>query len=258
VPVDAAGIAEVVLGGGGRAPRWHLPSAVIAALLIHAGLWWWAWHGQHPPPAAAVSASARVPIELSLEPPRAPAAAEAPRVETPAPAPPRRPTPQRQPPPPARAAAVVAREPDPGAPVDLTAETFVTGTSNAYAGGVTAAGGTSDVAVQTGDVRAPPAPGAQAGGPDLSRAVSLEHQSWSCAWPSEADAERITEQTVVIRVLVDAQGTAESAEVVSDPGHGFGQAASACALRTRFNAARDPRGAPVRARSPLIRVRFTR
>jgi protein TonB len=63
---------------------------------------------------------------------------------------------------------------------------------------------------------------------------------------------------VVIRVVAAADGRAASAELVSDPGHSFGAAAIACALRTRLSPARDAAGDAVRARSPPIRVRFTR
>jgi protein TonB len=91
-----------------------------------------------------------------------------------------------------------------------------------------------------------------------SSSVALEHANWSCPWPAAADAEQINEQTVVIRVVVSATGKVESAELVSDSGHGFGPAAIACALRTRFTPARDFEGNAVRAQSPPIRVRFTR
>jgi TonB family protein len=91
-----------------------------------------------------------------------------------------------------------------------------------------------------------------------SSGVALERANWSCPWPSEANAEQLNEQTVVIRVLVNAVGKVESAEIVSDAGHGFGAAAIACALRTRFAPARDARGNAIRAQSPPIRVRFTR
>jgi len=63
---------------------------------------------------------------------------------------------------------------------------------------------------------------------------------------------------VVIRVVVRADGTAESFVVVADPGGGFGPAAIASAMRTRFAPARDREGAPVRGTSPPINVRFTR
>ena len=93
---------------------------------------------------------------------------------------------------------------------------------------------------------------------DRASSVSLESEKWSCPWPREADAEQIDEQTVVLRVVVGASGTAERATVLADPGHGFGAAAVACALRTRFVPARARSGEAVRSLSPPIRVRFTR
>jgi protein TonB len=93
---------------------------------------------------------------------------------------------------------------------------------------------------------------------DRSGGVSLEDPSWSCPWPPEADAERIDEQTVVIKVVVAPSGAVHAATVVSDPGHGFGPAAIACALRHRFTPARDRNGRPVRAESPSVVVHFTR
>ena len=56
--------------------------------------------------------------------------------------------------------------------------------------------------------------------PDLSTPVSLRVERWSCPWPPEADSERIDEQTVVIRVVVDPEGIVEAAELVGEPGHG--------------------------------------
>jgi periplasmic protein TonB len=251
------GITDVVLGGPGRAPRWHLPVAVVVALGTHAGLWRWARTAQPPPPPAATTA--RILVELA-EPQQRPQPQPAPPPEPPQASPPPPPprSRSRRPPTPAAAAAVVARAPDVHDPVDLTAETFVTGTSGAYAGGVTAARGTSDQAAHARDVDPRSPPGARAAGPELSRPVSLADHSWSCPWPPAAETARIDEQTVVIRVVVDTEGAAEAAEVVSDPGHGFGPAAAACARRTRFTPARDRQGAPVRATSPPIRVRFTR
>jgi periplasmic protein TonB len=46
--------------------------------------------------------------------------------------------------------------------------------------------------------------------------------------------------------------------VVSDPGLGFGAAARACALGTRFLPARNEEGRPITAPSPPIRVHFFR
>jgi protein TonB len=244
---------DLVLAGPGGVPRWHLLVAVLVAVGSHAGLWLWGQGEGSSWPSPAAATPVPVPIALSLDRPAAPPSPLPPARTEPAPRRAHRPAP-----PPARAAAIVARQPDPGAPLDLTADSFVTGAANEYAGGVTATAGTNDVAVQTREVDPRSAPGAGASWSDLSRSVSLADHSWSCAWPFQADTAQIDEQTVVIRVVVDAEGIAESAEVVADPGHGFGQAAVTCARRTRFTPALDHRGQPVRALSPLIRVRFTR
>lgn len=144
-----------------------------------------------------------------------------------------------------------------GVPLDLTGETPVIGTIGRGPGTSTAGENGFGSARGTGR-RARLASEGGDSGPDLSTPVSLEGQSWSCPWPPEADSERIDEQTVVIRVVVGPNGSVTSAEIVLEPGHGFGKAAVACAMSTRFTPAHDRAGNAVRARSPPIRVRFTR
>jgi protein TonB len=156
------------------------------------------------------------------------------------------------------AASIVGQEPAPGVPVDLTGLAIVTGKATSYAGGATTSTDTGSSAVRRGPsaaVQGGPGPPAAS---DRSSAVSLESENWSCPWPREAEAQQIDEQTVVLRVIVDSSGAPERATVLSDPGHGFGAAAAACAMRTRFTPARDRDGQPMRATSPPIRVRFTR
>jgi protein TonB len=144
------------------------------------------------------------------------------------------------------------------APVDFTGTAFVVGNSAAYAGGTTMRSGTSRTPVAgavapdgTGDGTAPAAR-------SLARPVSLDQSAWSCQWPSEADAQQIDEQTVVLRVVVRVDGRAERVDVVSEPGFGFGQAARTCAMATRFEPARDAAGHAIAATSPPIRVHFFR
>jgi periplasmic protein TonB len=238
---------------------------IVVALGMHGSIWLWARCLEGRPESVRVSLDTEVDVEVDVvrPPPPPPTAREPPAaaIAKVRPAPPASPAESSEPPPPAEAGAIVAQAPDPGAPVDLTGEDFVTGIARGHAGGMTASDGTNTVAAPAGAVDPGPAPGPRAAGSEMSdrsRSVSLEDQSWSCAWPPEADTAQIDEQTVVIRVVVDAEGNAESAEVVSDPGHGFGRAAAACAMRTHFTPARDGAGEPVRARSPLIKVRFTR
>ena len=156
----------------------------------------------------------------------------------------------------AEAAPVIARSPDSRGPVDLTADAVVTGKATAYAGGATASTGGSSSPVA--EASSPPRPAAHSPTAGRSSPVSLASESWSCPWPAEADAEQIDEQLVILRVVVSASGDPRSATVLADPGHGFGPAALACAMRTRFTPALDAKGDPTAATSPPIRVRFTR
>lgn len=159
---------------------------------------------------------------------------------------------------PAQAAAVITRA-APESPLDLTGDTFVSGGAARFPGGATAGAGRSTAPV-TGavDIHAPAARRPVAVAPALARPVALTEGNWVCPWPAEADAEQIDEQTVVIRVRVRADGGVDAAELVADPGVGFGRAALACAKQTHFQPARDGTGALTVAWSSPIRVHFTR
>jgi protein TonB len=156
---------------------------------------------------------------------------------------------------PAQAAALAAISSE---PIDLMGTVFVVGSGPAFAGGTTSTKGTTPKTV-TGDA----APGGTGDGSataphPLARPVSLDQSAWVCLWPAEADAAQVDEQTVVIRVLVRADGYAERVELVADPGLGFGRAARSCALGTRFQPARNNAGESITATSPPIRVHFFR
>jgi periplasmic protein TonB len=255
-------LVDVIFGLAAPERRWRVGVALALALLAHGGLWGWTWMLQPSLETWAAGVAARVHAEHSrvevveLPPPRPPARPPPP-APSPAPAATRQrpaapePTPAG-PPPPAQAASVVARVEAPGEPVDLTATTFVTGSAEAFAGGATSTTGTG----------AGPGGGPTASGPpgesDRSSPVSLEGDQWDCPWPPEAEAEDLLEQLVVLQVRVRADGRAEAAQVLADPGHGFGAAAQACALTTRFQPARGRDGRPVAAASPPLRVRFLR
>ena len=146
--------------------------------------------------------------------------------------------------PPAAAAKVIAAEPAPAGPVDFTDNTFIVGNSKTYVGGITSSEGKGKK------------PSMER--PSLARPVQLSGNEWRCSWPMSAVSEDIYEQFVVLRVTVTADGEVENAQILKDPGHGFGDAAVACALRTRFTPALDADGNRIRATSPAIRVRFTR
>jgi protein TonB len=142
-------------------------------------------------------------------------------------------------------------------PVDFTGMAFIVGSGTSYAGGATTSSGTNRVAVLGAT-----SPGTTVSGPasvrSRARPVSLDQSAWNCPWPAEADAEQVNEQTVVLQASVRADGRADGVEVFSDPGFGFGAAARLCALRTRFEPARDSAGQPIPAQSPPIRVHFFR
>ena len=157
-----------------------------------------------------------------------------------------------RPPAPAQTASVIARAPEAG-PLDMTATTFVTGTASTYAGGASTSSGTNQHAVEGRDVSAS---GSRQGG--RARAVSLDEASWACRWPHEAESAELDEQTVMLKVNVDADGGVQEAKILADPGSGFAQAARTCALHTRFRPALDADGHGVAAWSPPIRVRFVR
>lgn len=175
-------------------------------------------------------------------------------------------------PPPAAAEAgkVLTQEPSPDEPVDLTGEGFVTGTSDRYAGGTTAASGTSKTAVKDPKAR----PGGAAGGKgdkpggvpggtgtgakDGSRPATPTSRSWNCGFPPEADFDQIDYATVMISVTVGTDGRAKSVNVLSDPGHGFGRLAKSCAMRMQYNVGVDKDGQPVVKTTSPFPVRFTR
>jgi protein TonB len=260
---DTPSIAEAVLATGARQQpaRRSLGLSLAFALGAHVGLWALATQlgpaqlapptkppdlevaMDEPPPPPVVE---KEPDPPALEPPpssaRAKAPAKAPRASAPA-----------------QASTIIARQPDPNAPLDFSGDAFVTGTASAYAGGATASSGTSTHAVTRVATQPNPAPAAPPlKAVSLSRAVSLAQDEWQCPWPHEAELAEIDAQTVTMRVRVDADGRVRKVTLIEDPGSGFGAAARACALATRFSPALDREGNVTSADSPPIRVRFTR
>jgi periplasmic protein TonB len=211
------------------------------------------------PPARAAARAPELQVELFELPPPPPPPPEAPPEPEPPPRPrvvrpsPTRPSPA-PPPTPAQTAQVVAKEAPADEPLDLTSFTIASGDASHFAGGKSSSTGTSTRAV-TGPAASDGVPD---GTGDLSRPVGIRENEWDCPWPAEADALGIDEQVVVLRVTVNAEGRAEAAEIVRDPGHGFGAAVQTCARRHRFLPALDGGGTAVKARSGPIRVRFTR
>jgi hypothetical protein len=240
--------------------RRRLAFALVTALLVHAGALAAALvHGDSLEPWA-LDLAARIHDEFGREtvvetaPPPAP-----PPSEKPPPPPREQPAPSSphvaaRPPPPAQAGQVIARAPGADEPRDLTADTFVTGTASAYAGGVTSSSGTSPRAVESRVVDPASPPSA-----NLSRPVGLTDVDWSdCGWPTIAQSSDLDQAIAVIRVVVREDGVPSSARVVRDPGMGFGDLAVSCALRKRYPPAQDAAGRSIAALSPPINVRFTR
>jgi protein TonB len=162
-------------------------------------------------------------------PPEPPVAKPEPRVEKPAPRP-------AEPEPPAPAAAqagrILAAEPDPDEPLDLTGTTFVQGNADHYVGGVTASKGTATKAVRSPTARPDGVTGGTGSAPasavDHSRAAGVVAKNWNCPFPPEAD--RFNYQVVKVAVTVGPDGSALDVRVLSDPGTGFGREARQCAL----------------------------
>jgi periplasmic protein TonB len=205
-------------------------------------------------------------IEVMKEdapPPAPPAQAEPEAKAEPAPPPRAREAPP-PPPTPAQAAKVLAQEPDPNEPVDLTGNTIVQGNGEAYAGGFTSGNGTNANAVRsapsptgvaggTGAVRAAPVTG-----PDRSRSASVGLVDWNCPFPAEAEADQIDDTYVTLQVDVRADGTPAAVHLMADPGNGFGREAVRCATNKRFVAALDHDGNPIAASTKQFRVHFQR
>ncbi len=222
-----------------------------------------AWIHSMQPRAAGAPPDEIDVIKEDQPPPPPPPEPEQPKSE-PVVAPPPRAREAPPPPAPAQAAKVLAREPDPNEPVDLTANTIVQGTADSYAGGFTSATGTNANAVHTmpaaGGVpggTGPSRPSPKVAGPDLARPASVGSADWQCPWPAEADTAQIDDEFVPVRIEVRSDGRPSDVRVSSDPGNGFGREARKCALSKVYVAARDHDGTPI-AGTINIRVHFTR
>jgi len=265
---DRARIVDLVFAGEGRGRKRRLALGLAIAGGLYASAFGLLGIVGESPARWSADMAARIhdaiaverTVELPPAPPPPPPATPPPATAPPAPRAPR-PVAQARAPAararaaaPAQAAAVVTANDD---PVDLTGDVIVVGSGPVFAGGTTTAGGTSTRAV-TGPLAPNGIGAAGTRGASLARPVSLEQSAWACPWPAEADALQVNEQTVVIKVTVRPDGRAADAQVLSDPGLGFGAAARSCALGTRFQPARNEEGRPIAAGSPPIRVHFFR
>ncbi len=158
----------------------------------------------------------------------------------------------------AQAGSILAREPSPNEPVDLTGQAFVTGSGTVYGGGLTTSSGTSSAAVRLAPAPTQGKVPRSSAMPDRSRPVGLPDPSWTCPWPEGTEAQAFDEQSAFVQVTVRPDGSVGRAVVLTDPGFGFGEAAQRCATSARFAPAMNADGAPIRAVSPPIRVRFVR
>jgi periplasmic protein TonB len=168
------------------------------------------------------------------------------------------------PPTPAKAAPVLTRDAKADDPPELPG--FVTGDGSATYGMQSAAGNGDNPTMQrNASLEGKPGGKGKAGpvqaappAEDRSRAVGLAGgTSWSCPFPPEADTDQIDQATVGVQVTVRPDGSAQSAAVVSDPGHGFGRAARQCALARHYQPALDRSGTAILS-SGLVNVRFNR
>jgi len=220
-------------------------------------------NGPPPPPPAPQEVEIVAPETPPPPPPPPPPEPEAKNEP-----PPVRPAPHEATPPPAPAQAgkVLTQEPDPNEPVDLTGNTIISGNADSFAGGVTAANGTSKTAVRglTSPTGAPAAPGAPAAtvvspGPDRSRAPSMSDKSaWlNAPFPREADDAQIDNAEVTLQINVRPDGTIDVPTVLKDPGYGFGREAVKFAMRQKYVPALDHDGNPITRTFKTI-VRYSR
>ncbi|HSY23946.1 MAG TPA: energy transducer TonB [Polyangiaceae bacterium] len=219
-------------------------------------------HGPPPPPPA--------PQEIDIVAPEAPPpppAPPAPEPEVKNEPPPAHPAPHEATPPPAPAQAgkVLTQEPDPNEPVDLTGNTIISGNADSFAGGVTAANGTSKTAVRglTSPTGAPAAlaapPAAAPAGPDRSRTPSMADRSaWlNAPFPREADDAQIDNAEVTLQINVRPDGSIDVPAVLKDPGYGFGREAVKFAMKQKYAPALDHDGNAIPASFRTI-VRYSR
>lgn len=227
--------------------------ALAVAIVVHAGVLVWAARAESSLESWAASVALAVHDDLAREDvvtiePEKPPPKPIEEPPTPLSPPPAKSdtatTVDAKPEAPAAAPNVMASEAE--GPVDLSNDTIVKGTATTPVSGAVAASGTRTSAATT---TSPPV--------DRSRRVTLEGGEWACPWPKTAQGDVIDEQSVVIKVEVAADGRVLDAKVVKDA-PGFGDAALACAKKTRFVPAADKDGTALRAWSPPIEVRFTR
>lgn len=168
------------------------------------------------------------------------------------------------PPAPAEAGKVLVQKDDPDEIKDMTGDTVVTGNGSATYG-MQSASGKGDTPTMAANASLAGVPGGRGTGAapaapppsvDCSRPIGPPSSN-HCPFPPEADADEINQALVTVQITVRPDGTASSATILSDPGHGFGRAARACALAWRYQPAWDRSCNPILSSRPVA-VRFTR
>lgn len=268
-----------VLELGATDRRRALSVALAAALFAHAGMAG-ALHFREEASAMAIDDGAAELVIEREEPPPPPPVPEPPpppepppvveKVIAPAP-PPEEPAPEPPASEAAQAGEVLVQDEDAEDEEEDSDEeddnTIVTGTADSYAGGVTAVGGTSALAVHGTVVSSGGVPGGSGtaiAAPrkppnDLSRDAWLEGStSWDCDFPGEADRDRVNHAAVELSVMVSPSGKAYAINILDDPGHGFARMATGCALKHKFLPARDPLGNNIWGRTRAFHIGFHR
>jgi len=224
-----AAFAALILYGG----------AVIFTISAHVAL-------QASPPVRT-----ELPVVQALPPPPAPAQ---PREEPPVQ--PRRVRHAAAPPPPAEASQVITRAAD--EPVDLSSFSIATGHAQTYAGGYTAANGTSHTAVSSPNAGRTLPHANRSPGPSLARTAQPARRDWSCGWPDDAQQTDLRETRVTVEVEVSADGDPTAAQVQGGAVAGFAEAARRCALSEQYRPALDASGRRIAGPTPLLLVHFVR
>jgi hypothetical protein len=164
---------------------------------------------------------------------------------------------------PAQAGSLLTKEFEENEEDDPYDEAFVTGDADSYAGGLTSRLGRSIAAVHGAYGGTPGGAGSakplKASTPDRSRSAWLvTNVVWDCGFPGEADRHDINYAAVQIVVIVKPNGRAESAEIITDPGYGFGPLARSCALEQQFIPALDRDGNPISGTTRPFTIGFRR
>ena len=154
----------------------------------------------------------------------------------------------------AQAGAVLTAPTDPNKIEDFSNDGFISGSGSTFAGGTSAANGTSTAAVRNVEAKGPGVTGGTGtapAGPKVSKARAASQKNpaaWTSApFPPEADQENIDSAKVTLRVTIRPDGTVEKVQGVRESSAGFGRAAATFARSQKFEPALDDDGNPIGA-----------